>query len=226
MTHRTSLGWRSLSNMSKLKFISPAKVFKKLKDKYQPVDVPNLVNKLQSSHRNTKTDREYFYGAIFCGALNRRVRDDRYFLRTSDAEPGDFEIVDRTRYYENQRLGKNKRVPDHFRFQNVMITQYDIEKYIQKGTVDFYEIVADHLYQKKLDRKAGDYRDFILLLHFRANIRGMDIEMLRRKIRAIEQENFDQIWISSFSSDRYDKLVIAELLNDDEQLVECSINIL
>lgn len=210
--------------MTKLKFNIPAKIFTRLTDKYHPINVADLIKKLQGAH--CKIDRELFYGAIFCEGLNQITSKVRYFIRISEVEPGDFEIVDRTQYYRNQKVDKKLRVPDHFKFQNVMITSYDIKRQIESGNNNIYEIIAQHLYVKKLSRTAGDYRNYILLFHFRASINKIDLRKLRDRVRKVKQINFDQIWITSFSSPQYNKVMTAELMHQESELQEYPIQII
>jgi len=193
-----------------LTFYTPEQVFNDLKTKFSSTSVPSLMKELKRS--SNKEDRELFYGAVFSTGLRYVTKHD-YHLKTASNEPADIEVLDKTLNEQNQDIPKSKRQTDHWIAQNVSITEHVMKEKINKGVNNFYRIIKEHLIKTKLSKKAGDYRGCILVFHLKLNLRGKaDIRILRKKIREIKQDNFEQIWITGFRSKKFDECFITELL--------------
>lgn len=139
-----------------LKFYTPEKIFKDLKSEFGAKSVPELMTNLNKS--SNKEKRELFYGSIFVTGLRHLTRHE-YLIKTSGEEPGDVEMLNRAIWKQNQNLPKSKRQPDHWKIQNVLITETVLKEKIKRGIYNFYQIVAEHLTRTKLTNKK-DYKGY------------------------------------------------------------------
>ncbi len=207
-----------------LTFYTPEQIFTDLKAKFNSKSVSSLMKELRRS--SNKEDRELFYGAVFSTGLKYVTKHD-YYLKTASNEPADIEVLDRTLNEQNQDILKSKRQTDHWRAQNVSITEHVMKEKINKGVNNFYRIIKEHLTRTKLDKKAGDYKGCILVFHLKLNLKGKaDIRVLRKTIREVEQDNFEQIWITGFRSKNFNECFITELLYYDLPLLYYPISII
>jgi hypothetical protein len=207
----------------KLSFYSPERVLSELKHKYDGTNVPELMNELNKSKE--KENRELFYGSILCIGL-KFITKHEIFMKTASEEPADIELFDKTIPRENQNRSKKQREINHWRVQNVLITEHVLKGNIEKGIDNFYEIVSEHLMRTKFAIKK-DYQGLMLHMHLKLKLRGFaSVYKLKDKIRAIDQDNFDQLWVTNFSTPKFDKCSITELLCYDFGLVEFPIFII
>lgn len=201
----------------KIEFYDTTKIFEDLKKESCTKSVPLLMSFLGKPENKEK--RELFYGAIFAEGL-KYINKHEYFIAPARHEPSDIELLDKNIWQNNQNLPKNKREADHWKIQNVMITEHVLKNRIKNNENNFYKIIADHLIKTKLSKKAGDYKGCMLSFYLKLNLKGLaDIKILREKIREIKQNKFEQIWIIGFSSPKFNQCFITELLKYDIGLV-------
>ncbi len=207
----------------KIRFYEPTKIIENLKIESCTENVPSLMSFLGKPENKEK--RELFYGVILAEGL-KHINKHEYFIAPARCEPSDFELIDKNIYQKNQNLPKTEREVDHWKIQNVMITEHVLKNRIKNNENNFYKIIANHLSETKLSEKAGDYKGCMLSFYFKLNLNGLaDIRILRKEIREIKQNNFEQIWIIGFSSPKFNQCFITELLKYDIALINYPIYI-
>lgn len=178
----------------KLKFYKPLEKLKELLIEFKVDDILSLPDKLRSP--KCKDKRELFYGIIFTECLHQ-INQHEYLIRLPDEDTDcDFEILDMIQYRINQPLNKNEKFSDHWRCQNVMITEHPVKEFLSNGTNNIYDIFSGHLYKTKLSPQKGDYLGCILIFYFNLKIDGrLDLYKIRKSIRNIKQNKVQQIYI-------------------------------
>lgn len=198
-----------------LKFYKPLEKLKELLIEFKVDDILSLPNKLKSP--GCKDKRELFYGIIFTECLHQ-INQHEYLIRLPDEDADcDFEILDITQYRINQPLNKNEKFFDHWRCQNVMITEHPVKEFLSNGTNNIYDIFSEHLYKTKLSPQKGDYSGCILIFYFNLKIDGrLNLGEIRKKIRDIDQDKMKQIYIiSPYLKESNCEFSMAELLLSD-----------
>lgn len=202
-----------------LKFYKPLEKYKELLTEFDVDDIILLINKLKNP--KCKEERELLYGIIFTECLNRINKND-YLIRLPNEDTDcDFEVLDFIQWKKNQKASKNKRVTDHWRIQNVMITEHPVKKLLQHGINNIYEIFAWHLYDTKLSPRKGDYSGCILVFYLSLKLNEkLNLNKIRESIRAIEQNKVEQIYIVvPYLKELDRKFTIAELLISDQPAI-------
>lgn len=198
-----------------LTFYKPERVFKDLQSESGIRALPDLIKHLKQTHQQEKL--ELCFGAILATGFAHVARHS-FVVRTPKNDPPDVELVDLTLWEQNQSLPDNQREPDHWRVENVSITEHAVREKLEHGIVNFYEIIASHLERTKLFK--SKYQGMVLSFYFQLNLQGFsDIRKLREQIRAISQNNFKQIWIWAFSSPQFDQCSVVELLQYDWEII-------
>ena len=198
-------------------FFSPNKVILDLFEKHKCNSLGELHKKIEGK-RGFVDDRELFFGSVFTLGIGI-VQHHDCLVRLADQEPWDVEIVDNT-------LLQKGKTPNHFYVQNVHITKHYIENEIKNDNNNIYKIIAKFLDEKKLSPKRGDYKGGLLVFHIGANINGnFYLPSLRKTVREIKQDKFEQIWVTNFSKPDYSEANLSELLKSDMELLKFPLNI-
>lgn len=195
--------------------MTPEKVFRDLMEKYKVRSLAELHYAIEGKSK-TNDDRDLFFGAVFVHGVGQ-VQKHQCVLKLFHGEPWDTEMVDKTRLDEGE-------VPNHFYIQSVHITSQYIKAELKNGLKDIYAIFCKFLYDKKLSPRKADYKGGLLVFHIGINIQGkFDLRILRTRVRQIPQTKFQQIWTTSFSKPDYSQGQLAELLQDECELLLFSI---
>lgn len=214
-----------MENNLRLPFKSPRKIIDNIKARHPAAtSVSSLLQELGGASPINMEDRELFYASVFCAGLNASTGSSktRYFINIPEhmplyqKEPEDFHLVDRKKYYQNQKKSQAQREFDHFEFQTVMITEQDLKRNIEEGNSNIYRIITDHLSNKKL--KKQQYVGLVLLFHLKANIENLNIQTLREELRNIQENVFTQIWLHAFTNKECSESFLLELLNSNDPI--------
>lgn len=190
-----------------LKFLTPQRAVADLMAELKCKSLTEVHKKMQSAGMNAK--RELFFGSAFVSAVGK-IQEHECLLKLAD-EPWDIEMMDKT------LLDRGKK-PNHWNIQCVQIKDYYVKDQLRQ-TDNIYKIFSSFLESKKLAPERGDYKGGLLVFHIGLNIGGLfDIQKLRKHIRSISQNKFEQIWITGFYQPDYSQVQIAELLLSDDQL--------